>query len=323
MNQFSKIILASVLFLLLVTVTALAANVDQLYDLAFGRKTMQEVLLSEGLETPEKLQRYNRYVEALGENQQWLTKQKAEEVYIESKDGLKLHAYYLKGKSNPTKTVIVAHGYRASSIEMVSYAEYFRDHYGFNVLLPDARGHGKSEGEYVGMGWPDRLDYLQWVQWTLKKNGDSSELILFGASMGGATMMMLSGEKLPSQVKFIVEDCGFSSVEAILTYQIKNRTDFPVELLLGSLKTYVQVKLGYSLEEASSIEQVRKKTVPMIFIHGDADSIVPVSMVYQVYEAAPEPKSLLIVPGAEHVRAFNDEKARSLVDGYIKKYLTP
>ena len=73
MNQFSKIILASVLFLLLVTVTALAANVDQLYDLAFGRKTMQEVLISEGLETPEKLQRYNRYVEALGENQQWLT----------------------------------------------------------------------------------------------------------------------------------------------------------------------------------------------------------------------------------------------------------
>ncbi len=323
MNQFSKIILSSICVLLLITVTALAANADQLYDLAFGRKTMKEILVSEGLETQEKLQRYNRYVGALEENQKWLDQEKAETVYIESNDGLKLHAYYLKGKANSTKTIIIAHGYRASSVEMVSYAKYFRDHYGFNVLLPDARAHGKSEGKYIGMGWPDRLDYLQWTQWVLQRTGKSSEIILFGSSMGGATMMMLSGEKLPPQVKFIVEDCGFSSTEAILSYQIQNRTAFPVELLLGSLKTYIQVKFGYSLEEASAIEQVRKKTVPMIFIHGDADTIVPVSMVYQVYDAAPEPKVLLVIPGAEHVRAFNDEKARILVDTYIKKYLSP
>ena len=253
MNQFSKIILSSICVLLLITVTALAANADQLYDLAFGRKTMKEILVSEGLETQEKLQRYNRYVGALEENQKWLDQEKAETVYIESNDGLKLHAYYLKGKANSTKTIIIAHGYRASSVEMVSYAKYFRDHYGFNVLLPDARAHGKSEGKYIGMGWPDRLDYLQWTQWVLQRTGKSSEIILFGSSMGGATMMMLSGEKLPPQVKFIVEDCGFSSTEAILSYQIQNRTAFPVELLLGSLKTYIQVKFGYSLEEASAI----------------------------------------------------------------------
>ena len=109
MNQFSKIILSSICVLLLITVTALAANADQLYDLAFGRKTMKEILVSEGLETQEKLQRYNRYVGALEENQKWLDQEKAETVYIESNDGLKLHAYYLKGKANSTKTIIIAH----------------------------------------------------------------------------------------------------------------------------------------------------------------------------------------------------------------------
>ncbi|WP_143805201.1 alpha/beta hydrolase, partial [Oenococcus oeni] len=82
---------------------------------------------------------------------------------------------------------------------------------GFNVLLPDDRGHGQSMGEYISFGWLDRLDYLQWLKKIIKRVGPKSEILLFGVSMGASTVEMLSGEDLPSQVKCVIADCGYSS----------------------------------------------------------------------------------------------------------------
>ncbi|BDP53469.1 hypothetical protein EfmJHP35_13930 [Enterococcus faecium] len=77
---------------------------------------------------------------------------------------------------------------------------------GYNVLVPDARGHGKSEGDYIGFGWPERKDYVQWINKVLENNGKSQEIVLYGVSMGAATVMMTSGEKLPDNVIIFKEN---------------------------------------------------------------------------------------------------------------------
>ena len=97
---------------------------------------------------------------------------------------------------------------------------------GFNVLVPDLRAHGESEGEIIGMGWLDRLDLIAWIQLILDEQPNAS-IILHGGSMGASTIMMASGEKLPSAVKGFILDSGYVSVYAEFRYMLSKITVFP------------------------------------------------------------------------------------------------
>src|SRR5699024_6839140 len=110
---------------------------------------------------------------------------------------------------------IIAHGYMGDAESMYQFADMYH-RLGYNVLVPDARGHGKSQGDYIGFGWPERKDYVKWIHEVLSQNGSKENIILHGVSMGAATVMMTSGEKLPTNVKAIIEDCGYSSIQAEL-----------------------------------------------------------------------------------------------------------
>lgn len=322
MKTFGKIFLALIIALLLAGVTAMAAVGDYIYDYVLSRYTLGEALLKDGLDTPEKEAKYKFYIQKKEEYTHWMNQENPEDLFIKSKDELTLHSTYLKGQSDTNCTVIIAHGYRSDGTEMVPYARYFQDTYGFNVLLPDARGHGQSEGNYVGMGWPDRLDLLLWIQEVIHKNGPDTQIILYGASMGGATVMMASGEKLPSQVKFIVEDCGFTSAYDIIEYQMSQQMNGSSSTgLMESLTLVAQAKAGYSLKEASAIEQVKKAKIPLLFIHGEKDTFVPPKMLYELFEAAKAPKQMVLAKNANHMEALSDSAAREALDQYIQKYL--
>lgn len=112
--------------------------------------------------------------------------------------------------------------------------------------MPDARGHGKSEGDYIGFGWDERKDYLQWINRIIKKD-PQSEIVLHGVSMGAATVMMTSGEKLPDNVKAFVEDCGYSSVKGELGYQLKEMFNLPAFPLIPVTSLVTKVRAGYFL----------------------------------------------------------------------------
>ncbi len=83
--------------------------------------------------------------------------------------------------------------------------------------MPDLRGHGQSEGNYIGMGWDERLDIVDLTKYIIN-NYANTEIVLFGVSIGVATVMTTSGEKLPSNVKAIIEDCGYTSAWSQFAY---------------------------------------------------------------------------------------------------------
>ena len=221
---------------------------------------------------------------------------------------LKLVADYVPAAKPTNKTVVVAHGYMNTKEFMAPQIKMFHDA-GFNVLAPDDRDHGQSQGNYIGHGWPDRLDYLKWINQIIKKQGQQSQIALYGVSMGGATVMYLSGEKLPSQVKSIVEDCGYTSIIDELTYQAKAMFNLPKWPLIPSVALTATIKAGYNVFDASAITALHKNTRPILFIHSSKDKFVPTSMVYQNYRAATKSKKALwVVKGAGHAKSFPDHQ---------------
>ena len=118
--------------------------------------------------------------------------------------------------------------------------------------------------------------------------------------MGGATVMMTAGEALPSNVKAIIEDCGYTSVYEMFKNQLDYRFGLPEFPFLATADIMTGIRAGYHFKEASAVKQLEKATVPMMFIHGSNDTYVPTKMVYQVYEACPTEKELLVIEGAAH-----------------------
>jgi len=256
------------------------------------------------------------------EGRRWLLEQSGcSQVTLPARDKLMLHAYYHEQPSH--LWAVCVHGYGDTASGMGYWAEHYTQ-LGWNFLLPDLRGHGDSEGAYMGMGWPDRLDILTWLEWLLRRDPDA-QIILHGVSMGASTVLMTTGEPLPQNVKAAVSDCAFSCVEDQFRHigQTKMTLPLPLCLIMFPLRTVTRLRAGYDLKCASAINQVRRSVTPTLFIHGSDDPFVPAQMLDCLYAAAACPKSRLLVAGAGHAAAAptDPELYWNTVDSFLTPYL--
>ena len=251
------------------------------------------------------------------------TTMKPERLSLLSADGLRLTGLHFKQEGQgQRKLAVIVHGYTGQGQEMTSFAALFAE-LGFDLFLPDARAHGQSEGDYIGFGWPDRLDLVQWLEQLVGLYPADLDIVLFGISMGAATVMMAAGEPLPPQVKVIIEDCGYDSVEHELSHQLKELFHLPAFPLVPLTSRYAAYKAGYNFTEASAVTQLQKSTLPTLFIHGTADRFVPTEMIYPLYEATQGPKEMYLVPEAKHAEAFKQDPAKykQVVTSFLTTYL--
>lgn len=171
------------------------------------------------------------------------------------------------------------------------------------------------------MGWKDRWDVVRWSEvadeifsksrgamQNMSLKDTHTQQVLHGISMGAATVMAVSGEKTPDYVKCFVEDCGYSSVWDEFAAQLKDQFGLPSFPLMNTTSRLCQLKYGWSFAEAQQIEQVRKSTKPMLFIHGDKDDFVPYRMLQPLYEAKTKgKKAIFIAKGSIHAMAYRDQ----------------
>ena len=262
---------------------------------------------------------WEKYFPLMEERKGFVLGQPQEDVYITSFDGLKLHATYFPGMedeagrpadvSGVKKAVICFHGYTGEGLSNhIAIADYFLKK-GYAMLMPDARAHGESEGEYIGFGCLDRKDALSWVNWLIGKCGNDVAIMLHGTSMGGATVLMASGLDLPCQVKGIVSDCGFTSPKEVFTHVLNHMYHLPAFPAIQGADLINKRLAGYGMDECNAKYEVQKAKVPILFIHGSSDTFVPVSMCHEIYENCASPKRKLIVEGAAHAESYYKDMA--------------
>jgi len=171
---------------------------------------------------------------------------------------------------------------------------------GFSVLLLDYRGYGKSMGGFPNEAQVYADAQRSWEYLVQTRQIAPQQITIYGHSLGGAIASDLA-QKHPEAAGLIVES-SFTSMLAMTTRQSWTRF-FPVDWLLH--------------QRFDSLAKIPKLQMPVLLIHGTADSIIPFAMGQALWAAAPEPKRLLLIPGGEH---NNDAQTAPIL--YQKAVLT-
>lgn len=310
--SFQLFLILSIIIIILIVIIALYFIGNYFYNLALNPNTPKDMIFGEPDNNTTKDNNMNNWI---------LKHSKYTDEYINSFDNLKLHSYKILNETLSDKWAIIVHGYTCEGLRMSSYAENFYNA-GFNIIIPDLRSHGLSEGNYIGMGWKDRLDIISWINYIIKENSNS-KIVLLGVSMGAATVSMTSGEDLPSNVKAIIADCGYTCVSDQFSYQLKKLFSLPKFPIINASSLITKIKAGYSFKKASAIEQVKKSKTPILYIHGDIDDFVPYYMMDELYNATNSEKEKLTIKGAEHAKAadVNPNLYWNNVFNFINKYI--
>ncbi|EGP4932774.1 MucBP domain-containing protein [Enterococcus faecium] len=242
------------------------------------------------------------------------------QTVLNKQDGkmMDVYAYYVDQGSD--KTVIIHGGFRGNWNNGIVTEEY-NDFYkaGYNLLFVDSRATGNSGGDYVTYGQYESDDVLYWINQEVRER-PSQKILLYGGSMGAATMMSVLAKDIPVNVKGIIENCGFASIDEQLrfTYSqtvvpalppaIKNQLDIigdqeHGDLFMGLLKQYY-FDQEMHLDPTAALPTIGMSgSLPKLIIHGTADDVVPVSNAQKLYELAGGYKDLLLVEGAGHGKA--------------------
>ncbi|MFV0557410.1 MAG: alpha/beta hydrolase [Enterococcus sp.] len=225
---------------------------------------------------------------------------------VKTDDQQVLKAKMFQANLASEKWVICVHDYRCDGFTGMADVARMYQKSGYNVLVPDLRGHGESSGEIIGLGWLDRLDMILWIN-QIVQQAPAAKIILHGDSMGAAAILMASGEKLPENVKLLISDSCFTSVYSESKWVLHQLTKYPINRFMTLANQIAKKRNGFSLLQGSVSRQLGSNHLPVLFLHGAADQIVPVQETKTLMEATAGKKELHIFPQAKHLESRIDD----------------
>lgn len=250
----------------------------------------------------------------------WFIMQRPEIKKLINLKGETLTGAQIKQKEPSDLWLIVCHGYNNSPKGMGAYAKGFYEK-GYNVLLPYMRAHAKSEQKMCTMGYYDRYDVVQWINYIVSSNPEA-KIVLSGVSMGAATTLLTTGENLPHNVKCAVSDCAFTSCWDEFSVQTKEMFHLP-PVVLYPANTVNKIISKWDFRDCSPIDAVTKSQTPTLFIHGEKDTFVPFAMMDRLYNACAAEKDKVSIPHSVHAVNLdtNPELYWEKVFEFTEKYI--
>ncbi|MGN0153938.1 MAG: alpha/beta fold hydrolase [Lachnospiraceae bacterium] len=230
---------------------------------------------------------------------EWLSRVKREKLTLEADDGSILVARQIMLNDANNKWVVILHGYNGSMADIYDIAMHYAEEE-YNILMPDLRANGESEGSFIGMGWLDRLDVINWIDVILEEN-PSAEVVIHGIDMGADTALMLSGEPVKSSIKAIVAEGAYTSAWDVTKKEYKIRHEkLSVFPFMNMMNPVMKVWAGYSLKEADAVKQVKKTSIPILLIRGQNDTYVTEDMTAKLDQAIASTHEVLTIEAGTH-----------------------
>lgn len=232
-------------------------------------------------------------------NVEWLREQKIKDHYITSTDGLKLHGVFLQAP-NPLRTVICVHGYRGNyEYDFSPIVRYFNSNH-TNVFFVEQRCHGDSEGDNITFGAKEKEDLQQWVDYVQNHVDTKNPLYLYGISMGASTCLLSLENDFSGVLSGVIADCGYTSMRTLFNNLAKDWFGIPGVPLVNIVGFFCKYLGKFDMEETSTKKALENNKVPVLFIHGEADTFVNPEHTRVNFTRDVGPKDILWVPDANH-----------------------
>lgn len=249
---------------------------------------------------------------------EWFRTNDREEFVRTNSRKQELHAFYMPADEPSDKFVICSHGYRSRGQGEFRFVGKFLHDEGYNVFCVDHQAAGDSDGKYISFGKYESEDLLDWVYFLIERFGTDIQIILYGISMGSASVMLLSNnENLPKNVKFILADCGYTSVEDEFAFNLESM-GLPAKPVINAANIFNKLIGKWDFYEVNPIDSVKEARVPMLFVHGEDDDFVPTYMGCKLYNACPTEKDYLSVPEAGHSESY--QKGKELYEAKFREF---
>jgi uncharacterized protein len=209
-----------------------------------------------------------------------------EDVYVDVNDGNgkneRIHAWWIPAGNPVDRCLIYLHGSALNIEANITHARRFH-HMGFSVFLVSYRGYGKSDGTFPTEGQVYSDAQAAWTYLVEQKGIDPEAIFIYGHSLGGAVAIQLALNN-PAAGGLIVE-AAFTSI-ADMARRIPKYRIFPIDLIVH--------------ERFDSIEKVGQLQIPVLYIHGTDDKLVPSEMSHELYKRTASSKQLKLIPGGGH-----------------------
>ncbi len=257
---------------------------------------------------PHHGKQYLAYTKELRASTRIMEQASVEDVTTVSHDGLTLHGHYYH-QLDGAPLMILMHGYRSMYLRDCAGGYILGTAMGMNVLAIDQRAHGKSDGHTISFGILERKDCLCWIQFANQRFGSQTPIVLYGLSMGAATVLMATDQPLPSNVVAVIADCPYASPREIIRKVCKDRGHSPI-LCYPFIRLAGQLFGHFDTEESSAMEALMHTTIPILLLHGEDDRFVPCDMSRALHDAFPAHTTLVTFPGAGHGLAYVSDPER-------------
>lgn len=251
----------------------------------------------------------------------WWDKQNLEKLVM-SNNGEKLIAYLIRAKSESSRVAIVIHGYFGTHKDVMPQAKILLEN-GYNIIAPDLRTHGESDGKNITMGYLDKNDLILWINKAIEMFGKDCQIVLVGESMGAAIVCSASDIKIPN-VKCIVADSGYKNAYSEMKFILNDWGKIPSWPVLPVANWFSKIFNNCDLKKVNPIASVEKGMMPILFIHGTLDRFVPCYMSKDMYEKSEKNKcELYLVDEAGHIKSFakDPKKYKKTMINFIDKWI--
>jgi len=235
-------------------------------------------------------------------------------AYVTTRDAAVLQGWLFTPARPNGAGVILLHGVSDTRHGVRSHAEFLL-RAGYTVLTPDARGHGESGGSFITYGVLEAEDVHVWADWLFARG--VQRLYGLGESMGASILL----ESLAREPRFrtVVAECPFATFEEVARYRLAQASGGPewaFRPITALGFTYARLRYGVDLTKASPLAAVRAAQTPILLIHGQQDTNIPIAQSRELAAANPKWVRLWEAPRATHVNAFGVEPER-----YIREVL--
>lgn len=246
-----------------------------------------------------------------------------ETLWLTMPDGTRLHAWLVQKQTDPIGTIVYLHGVGDCKIGGVALSRFFFS-LGYNVFLYDSRHHGESEGRYCTYGYYEKhdvravIDYLE-----SRKDLAVGPIGVFGTSMGAA--IAIQAAVIDPRIKAVVAEASFTSLRDIIVDYQRRILKLPWHFLRNAAMARTQRIAKFKGRDVSPLDDVARLRTPILFIHGTEDTFIRHEYSERLYQAANDPKHLLMIEGADHndVWTVGGKRYQDTISTFLSAHLQP